>query len=207
MYNSHYEKRDNNERCIDNEIPFDIPENWKWVQLENIVIKPIKRGKSPHYADISNTLVFAQKCNTKAGYIDMSLAQYLNEAYLKNYAVDEFLNDYDIVINSTGGGTLGRVGIYRNSDNPRKMPIVPDSHITVIRSMNPSIQQYLFYVLKFMQPELEIRGAGSTNQTELRPDTVKALYIPLPPLGEQKRIVDTLEQLLPLCDYLSEINV
>ena len=176
------------------------------MHLEDIVVKPIKRGKSPHYTNISNTLVFAQKCNTKAGYIDIGLAQYLDESYLKSYPEEEFMNDYDIVINSTGGGTLGRIGIYRNSDNPRNLSIVPDSHVTVIRSQNFMIQQYLLYVLKFMQPELEMMGSGSTNQTELRPDMVKALNIPLPPLAEQKRIVDKLDQLLPLCDYLSEIN-
>ena len=188
----------------DDDIPFDIPENWKWVYLNDITIKTIKRGKSPHYATKSNTLVFAQKCNTKAGYIDTGLSLYLDETYLKSYPISEFLTDYDVVINSTGGGTLGRVGIYRDSDNPRKLPIVPDSHVTVIRSINSTIQQYLYHVLKFMQPELETMGAGSTNQTELRPDTVKALYIPLPSISEQKCIVEKLDQLLPLCDSMKE---
>ena len=191
----------------DDDIPFGIPENWKWVCLEDIVTKPIKRGKSPHYANVSNTLVFAQKCNTKAGFIDTGLAQYLDESYLESYPASEFMNDFDVVINSTGGGTLGRVGIYRDSDNPRKLPIVPDSHVTIVRSMDSTTQQYLYHVLKFMQPELETMGAGSTNQTELRPDTVKALCIPLPPLAEQKRIVEKLDQLLPLCDSIKETVV
>ena len=146
--------------------------------------------------------MFAQKCNTKAGFIDTGLAQYLDETYLDSYPASEFMNDFDIVINSTGGGTLGRVGIYRDSYNPRKLPIVPDSHVTVIRSMDSTIQQYLYHVLKFIQPELEMMGAGSTNQTELRPDTVKALCIPLPPLAEQKRIAEKLDKLLPLCDAM-----
>ena len=188
----------------DDDIPFDIPENWKWVCLGEIVTKPIKRGKSPHYADISNTLVFAQKCNTKAGYIDAGLAQYLDESYLKNYPASEFMNDFDVVINSTGGGTLGRVGIYRDSGNPQKLPIVPDSHVTVIRSMNSTIQQYLYQVLKFMQPELETMGSGSTNQTELRPDIIKALYIPLPPLSEQKRIVARVDELMKRIDEMEK---
>ncbi len=187
----------------EDDIPFDIPEKWKWVYLNDIVVKQIKRGKSPHYANMSNTLVFAQKCNTKAGFIDTGLAQYLDETYLENYPASEFMKDFDVVINSTGGGTLGRVGIYRDSDNPRKLPIVPDSHVTVLRSMDSTIQQYLYHVMKFMQPELEMMGSGSTNQTELRPDTVKALCIPLPPLAEQKRIVEKLDKLLPLCDAMN----
>ena len=69
----------------EDEKPFDIPENWKWTYLDDLVIKEIKRGKSPVYTARSNTLVFAQKCNTKAGYIDMSLALCLDESKLSKY--------------------------------------------------------------------------------------------------------------------------
>ena len=48
---------------------------------------------------ISNILALAQKCNIKAGFIGMSLAQYPDEAYLESYPADKFMNDYDIVIN------------------------------------------------------------------------------------------------------------
>ena len=179
------------------EKPFDIPESWKWVRLGEIVVKTIKRGKSPTYIAKSNVLVFAQKCNTKAGYIDLSLAQYLDEKKLANYPQEEFIINNDIVLNSTGNGTLGRVGIYRNSDNPNNYPLVPDSHVTVIR-VNKSIDiSFVFYTLKYYQPILEKLGSGSTNQTELSAGTVKALLFPLPPLAEQKRIVAKIEELLP----------
>ena len=111
------------------EKPFDIPDSWKWVLLDELVCKPIKRGKSPTYTAKSGTLVFAQKCNTKKGYIDISLALYLDESKLCKYPEEEFMRDKDIVINSTGGGTMGRVGFYQNGDNPDNIPIVPDSHV------------------------------------------------------------------------------
>ena len=117
----------------DDEKPFEIPESWMWFRLDDLVIKEIKRGKSPVYIAQSDTLVFAQKCNTKAGYIDLSLALCLDESKLNKYPESEFMQNMDIVINSTGNGTLGRVGIYRSSDNPNNIPIVPDSHVTVIR--------------------------------------------------------------------------
>ncbi len=195
------------EEIPDDEKPFDIPESWEWARLEDLVIKDIKRGKSPTYAQKSGTLVFAQKCNTKAGVINLSLALFLDEAKLSKYPESEFMRDCDIVINSTGNGTLGRVGIYRDSDNPNKLPVVPDSHVTVIRVGEKVSVEYVFYGLKHYQPLLEKLCSGSTNQTELSASTVKSLLFPLPPLAEQKRIVAKLEELLPLCERLkSESN-
>lgn len=186
----------------DDEIPFDIPETWKWVRLDDIVRKSIKRGKSPTYTTESGTLVFAQKCNTKAGGINLELALFLDESKLGKYPEEEFMRDGDIVINSTGNGTLGRVGIYRKADNPRQLPVVPDSHVTVIRANTSVSVDYVYYVLKYYQPYMEKLGTGSTNQTELSANTVRALLFPLPPLAEQKRIAAKLEELLPYCDGL-----
>ena len=182
------------------EKPFEIPESWVWCRLNDIVIKTIKRGKSPTYTAKSSILVFAQKCNTKAGYIDLSLAQCLDEKKLDKYPEEEFMVDKDIILNSTGNGTLGRVGIYRNSDNPDRYPVVPDSHVTIIRANNLVSTEFVFYSLKYYQPYMEQLGSGSTNQTELSAEVVKTLLFPLPPLAEQKRIVAKIEELLPYID-------
>ena len=188
------------EEIPDSEKPFDIPASWVWVRLNDLVSKEIKRGKSPVYAPHSGTLVFAQKCNTKAGHIDLSLALCLDEKRLDKYPLSEFMKDEDIVINSTGNGTLGRVGIYHDSDNPNNLPVVPDSHVTVIRISDLACVQYVFYGLKHYQPYMEKLGSGSTNQTELSASTLKMLLFPLPPLAEQKRIVAKIEELLPYID-------
>lgn len=172
--------------------------------LDELVCKPIKRGKSPTYTAKSGTLVFAQKCNTKKGYIDISLALYLDESKLCKYPEEEFMRDKDIVINSTGGGTMGRVGFYQNGDNPDNIPIVPDSHVTIIRVANNVCAEYVLYVIKSYQPYMEKQGAGSTNQTELNAAVIRALQIPLPPIAEQKRIVAKIEELLPLIDRYEE---
>ena len=185
---------------VEDELPFDIPDTWKWVRLDDVVAKSIKRGKSPTYTAKSGTLVFAQKCNTKAGYIDLDIALFLDESKLEKYPKEEFMKDKDIVINSTGNGTLGRVGVYRDTDNPRKLPIVPDSHVTVIRATQSVVTEYVYYMLKYYQPYMEKLGTGSTNQTELSANVVRAMLFPLPPLAEQKRIVDKIEELLPLVD-------
>ena len=186
--NSYYEKIGSEERCIDEEIPFDIPDTWEWVRLENCCSKEIRRGKSPKYIDESGILVFAQKCNTKYNGIDINLALYLDESTLGRYPTNEYMQDGDIVVNSTGTGTLGRIGFYRTLDNHSGLPIVPDSHVTVIRGFSCIHASYLYAFMKANQSMLEKEGEGSTNQKELKPLTLKEMLVPVPPFSEQKRI-------------------
>ena len=164
-------------------------------------MKDVKRGKSPTYNAIGSTLVFAQKCNVKSGGIDMSLAKFLDEKVIGKYSEEEFLRDCDIVVNSTGTGTMGRIGLFHDSDNPTGLPIVPDSHVTIVRPNQALSVAYLMCCLQYYQPYLEEHGEGSTNQKELKPDTIKNLFIPLPPESEQQRIVDIVGSLEP---YISE---
>ncbi len=203
--NMPYEKIGNNEPvCIADEVPFDIPESWEWVRLNLLAIKEIKRGKSPKYAENSNIQVFAQKCNVKTGGINMSLAKKLDPKVLEKYPTDEYLQDSDIIINSTGNGTLGRIGVFSDSDRINDNIIVPDSHVTIVRCTKSICDSYLYYVLKYYQPNLEKLGEGSTNQTELKPITISELFIPIPPLNEQKIIVEKIKSVLPLVDIYDE---
>ncbi len=175
--------------CIDEELPFEIPDTWEWMRLENCCIKEIRRGKSPKYIDESGTLVFAQKCNTKHNGIDIELALYLDESTLGKYPDDEYMQDGDIVVNSTGTGTLGRVGFYHTAHNCANLPIVPDSHVTVVRGYHSIQAFYLYTFMKANQAELEKKGEGSTNQKELKPLTLKEMFVPIPPSFEQEQIV------------------
>ena len=134
------------------EKPFEIPENWEWVRLGDIVSKTIKRGKSPQYSITGDVLVFAQKCNTKPGRINLELAKKLDLSTLKKYPEEEFMLSGDIVINSTGNGTMGRVGFFRDKDNPHNLKIVPDSHVTTIRVPHDLIDsQYIFSTLQLLR--------------------------------------------------------
>ena len=180
------------------EIPFEVPENWCWCHLGEIC-NEIKRGKSPKYVDRSDYLAFAQKCNVKTGGIDLSLALYLDEKSIDRYSEEDNLIKGDVVINSTGGGTMGRVGYYETKVPEGIKGVYPDSHVTVIRSVGNINQRYLYYILKHNQPVLEDCGTGSTNQTELKPAVLANFVIPLPPLEEQEEIVKKVEELLLLC--------
>lgn len=194
-----YEKIGKNEPvCIADEVPFDIPESWEWVRLSSLVSKEIRRGKSPKYSEHQGIQVFAQKCNTKSGSIDMTLAKYLDSATFAKYPIDEYLQDQDIIVNSTGNGTLGRIGVFRDTDRIDESIIVPDSHVTVIRLLPTINKDYLLNVLRYYQPYLEKSGEGSTNQTELKPAIIANLYIPIPPQNEQIRISEKLVEIFPL---------
>ena len=194
--NQFYEKFDDGKIVnITDEIPFDIPQNWCWTRLENLTTKQIKRGKSPKYVEKSNVYVFAQKCNQKNGLITLENAKFLDETTLKKYEDSDYIIEDDIVINSTGNGTLGRIGIIRDKDILLKKVVV-DSHVTLIRIINGIEPNYIFYFLKHNQRYLESQATGSTNQTELSPEIIKKMLIPLPNTSEQLKITEKVKILL-----------
>ena len=201
--NSYYEKYGDTITCIDSEIPFKIPDEWTWCRLQDVCIKDIKRGKAPKYSDLSDTIVFAQKCNTKTGLIDVSRAKFLDNTTLKKYLPEDFLRYNDIIINSTGTGTLGRIGIFRKDDNTRNIKIVPDSHITTVRVSSSNLNSlYVYYFLKYNQSHFEDSGVGSTNQKELKPETVSEFLIAIPPIDEQTAIITKIDELFSSFDCI-----
>ena len=203
--NLHYERfQDGTTKCIEDEIPFDVPDGWVWCRLQTICAKEIKRGKAPKYKEKSNTLVFAQKCNTKAGFVDISKAKFLDQSLLKKYTDDDYLFYDDIIINSTGTGTLGRIGIFMESDDIYKIKIVPDSHITIVRVVSSEINaKYMYYFLKYHQYYFENSGTGSTNQKELKPDVISKFLVAIPPIREQNNIATKIDI---SNEYLLDIN-
>lgn len=143
--NSYYEKVGNQQVCIDDDLPYSLPEGWIWCELQDCCLKEIRRGRSPKYAEKGHVLSFAQKCNQKTGDINMGLALWIDDSTTGRYEDDEYMRDGDIVINSTGTGTLGRVGIYRSTDNPAGLPVVSDSHVTVVR-VSSHLDPLYFYI-------------------------------------------------------------
>ena len=196
--NSHYEKLDGVERCIDDELPFEIPENWEWVRLIDIC-EYIQRGKSPKYSPIKKYPVIAQKCNQWSGF-SIEKAQFIEPESITSYGKERFLQDNDLMWNSTGLGTLGRMAVYKSALNPYELAVA-DSHVTVIRPMKELISpQYLYYYFSnpTVQSVIEDQADGTTKQKELSATTVRAYLVPLPPYNEQIRIVNQIEAVLPL---------
>ena len=191
--NKYWEKSEDGAVCIDEEIPFEIPSNWAWVRLDDIC-SFIHRGKSPKYSPIKKYPVVAQKCNQWVGF-SIEKAKFIEPQSITSYNSEYFLQDRDLMWNSTGLGTLGRMAIYYTLLNPYELAVA-DSHVTVIRPYKTYIvSEYLYYYFasNTVQSVIEDKSDGSTKQKELATKTVKSYLVPLPPFAEQLRIVQKIK--------------
>ena len=196
--NRYYEKIGEDTVCIDDEIPFDIPVNWAWVRLDDIC-SFIHRGKSPKYSLIKKYPVVAQKCNQWSGF-SIEKAKFIEPQSISSYKEEYILQDVDLMWNSTGLGTLGRMAIYYKKLNPYELAVA-DSHVTVIRPYKQHVvSEYLYYYFasNTVQSVIEDKSDGSTKQKELSTKTIKSYLVPLPPMEEQMRIVEKVEELTQL---------
>jgi type I restriction enzyme, S subunit len=182
---------------VDGEVDFDVPPNWRWTRL-SVIASYIQRGKSPKYAVSDGSLVVSQKCVRWTG-LDLTAAKQITLESLADYEFVRFLREGDLLWNSTGTGTIGRV--IRLVQPPTKL--VCDSHVTVVRCLEVDPE----YVRTWLRSDhvyghVEDRAAGSTNQVELTAQMATNQIVPLPPLAEQRRIVAKVDELMALCDQL-----
>ena len=150
-----------------------VPEGWSKSTVSE-VSAVLRRGISPKYNEKARGIVINQKC------IRQTIVSY-DEARTqeKKYPAELEMMESDIVICSTGAGTLGRVGqIFEAKGNATL-----DSHVTLIRANEKIGQQSLFWSLKMKQDYLMNAGKGSTNQLELSRETIGNCKILIP---EQK---------------------
>ena len=190
---------------IEEEKPFDIPDNWEWVRLDQLSIY-IQRGRSPKYSSIEEIPVISQKCVQWNGF-SLELAKFIDPGTKEKYQQERFLQEGDLLWNSTGLGTVGRITKYQEERNKYDIAVA-DSHVTVVRLLKKYVlSEYveLFISSPVIQHNIEDICSGSTKQKELATSTVKNTVLPLPPLAEQLRIVELLEQALPEIQTLKEI--
>ena len=196
--NTPYEKIGDEVRSLADEVPFEIPDSWEWVRLID-VCEYIQRGKSPKYSPIKKYPVVAQKCNQWSGF-SIEKAQFIEPNSLSSYGPERLLQDNDLMWNSTGLGTLGRMAIYKTTANPYELAVA-DSHVTVIRPLKQFVlPEYLYYYFAnpSVQSVIEDQADGTTKQKELATATIKAYLTPIPPLDEQRRILAKLSEVLPV---------
>lgn len=159
--------------------PFDgiAPKEWKTVNLEKITAL-ICRGIAPKYSNNSNQTVINQKC-IRDHMIDLSQAR----THTPKVINEKWLRFGDLLINSTGDGTLGRTAqVWFQPPN-----ITVDSHVTIVR---PAKENLIFYIGLWgilHEREIECLHTGSTGQTELPKERVKVLELHLPDNGTLDR--------------------
>lgn len=144
----------------------------------------LARGITPKYSD-TGILVLNQKC-IRDNRVNLTLGRFTDKE-TKIQSI-KLLKYGDILINSTGTGTLGRVATYKSkADN-----ITVDGHVTILRAKSEVSPICLGYFLHSIELLIENLGRGSTNQKELSTADLKRIKIFLPDLSTQERIADVL---------------
>lgn len=147
-----------------------LPEGWRRTTLSRVSAY-ISRGISPIYDESADCLVINQKC-IRNRLLDLKLAQQQS----KPVPANKFLRIGDILINSTGTGTLGRVAQVTN--DIEKCTV--DSHITIVRPSDQVAWRYVGFSVIDRELYIATLGRGATNQTELSKSAVENLPIVIP---------------------------
>ena len=189
--NSHYEKLDGIERCIDDEIPFDIPNNWRWVRLGEI-----------YQHNTGKALNSSNKDGTPLTYITTSNL-YWNKFELGNLKKMLFTeNEVEKCTVKTGdllvceGGDIGRTAIWTY-----EFPMRIQNHIHRLRPYINIHVKFYYFVLYLYKKSGILSGKGIGIQG-LSSKALHNILVPLPPLSEQHRIVEKIEQLLNVTNKL-----
>ena len=172
--NSHYEKLDGVERCIDDELPFEIPENWLWQRIPTISLSISAGGDKPSVFSKVKT----EECSVPVysnGEKDDGLFGYTDVAKV-----------FDKSVTISGRGTIGFSCV-------RNEPYVPIVRLITVVPCAGIDLQYLHFVFTALFEQ----GVGTSIQ-QLTVPMLQVKLIPVPPLVEQHRIVQRIEELLPL---------
>ena len=184
----------------EDEIPFEIPETWKWCRLEDVIITCFS-GKNPKYSDAENTnFCIGQKNNQEYG-IDLTGIKYVTDNYWNSIPNDLFLKKGDVLINTLGTGTMGRSGIWSGEVEEA----ICDSCVLVLRTNNRFLSSYILAFSRLNRHDFERLATGTTNQKSINKKEILNYPIPIPPLEEQKRIVAKLEELKLLISRYEDV--
>ena len=186
--NSHYEKLGGVERCIDDELPFEIPDSWEWVRLGNIGNWGSGATPSrthPEYYD--GSIPWLKTGDLTDSYIT-DIPEGISQLALEKTSVR--LNESGSVLMAMYGATIGKLGIltYPATTNQACCACKPIYGVETL---------FLFYFLMSQRTAFIKRGEGGA-QPNISKEKIVTTLMPLPPLAEQHRIVQRIEKLLPL---------
>ena len=184
----------------EDEVPFEIPEGWKWVYLLDIIQEKPSNGYSPKGVDYITPIRNLTLTATTSGRFREEAFKYVDipETDAEKY----WLKRGDLLVQRSNSRELVGIScIYTGADNAY---IYPDLMMRM-RVMNGICTEFVDYALKApMVRSYYMANASGTSESmpKINQKTVSLTPVPLPPLAEQKRIVARLEEILPLCERL-----
>ena len=189
--NSHYEKLDGVERCIDDELPFAIPESWEWVRLGSVFQHNTGKALNASNRD-GEKLTYITTSNL---YWDRFVLDNLKTMPFTDSEVDKCtVQKGDLLV--CEGGDIGRAAIW---GSPEPMRI--QNHIHRLRAYVPVCTRLFYYLFYLYKGAGWIGGKGIAIQG-LSSNAIHNLLFPLPPLHEQERIVSAIDTALSIVQKL-----
>ncbi|GAB2773032.1 restriction endonuclease subunit S [Streptomyces daliensis] len=166
-----------------------ISRDSRWVERSlSDVTELLRRGTAPSYVSSSTVRVIGQRCVQISGF-QAEAARSHDPGKMSRSLIAEH---GDVLLNSTGTGTIGRSCLFDD-----KGIFVVDSHVTVLRARRDLVEpRWIDLILRspWGQSRLESHCfVGSTNQVELSRVELAGTVIPVPPLDEQRRIVEVID--------------
>ena len=189
--NLHYEKfQDGSMKCIEDEIPFDVPEGWEWCRLLPLTIK-IGTGSTPTGgAAVYSTsgIKFIRSQNVYDDGLILTDVAYISEE-INQKKSGSIVKPKDILLNITGG-SIGRCALVPDDFDIANV----NQHVIIIRLVNPELRKYLHDVITspYIQEQILSRQVGS-GRGGLSAETLSTFLIPLPPMNEQVSIIKKLQ--------------
>ena len=189
--NSHYEKLDGVERCIDDELPFEIPDSWEWVRLGTIFQHNTGKALNASNRDGEN-LTYITTSNL---YWDRFVLDNLKTMPFTDSEVDKCtVQQGDLLV--CEGGDIGRAAIWGSSE-----PMRIQNHIHRLRAYVPVCTRFFYYLFYLYKGAGWIGGKGIAIQG-LSSNAIHNLLFPLPPINEQERIVSAIDTTLSIVQKL-----
>ena len=206
MPNSYYEKfADGKMVCIDDEIPFEIPESWEWCRISHLFLHA--SGKQQSISNKGN--------GTPQRFITTSNL-YWGRFVLDNVKVMNFTDEEIKKCSATKGDLLvceGGAGYGRSAIWDKDYDICLQNHVHRLRPYIDGICEYVYYFMYLLKESNQLASVG-TAMPGLSANRLKGLLLPFPPFSEQNRIVAKLGELFPQVEkysnvqnYLDELNV
>ena len=191
--NLHYEKfADGSVKCIEDEIPFDLPEGWAWVRLGSIAGMAL--GKMLDGAKNKGSLrPYLRNINVRWGTFELSdvLEMRFEDSELERYSICHG----DLVI--CEGGEPGRCAVWQSEE-----VVFYQKALHRVRAIEV-LPEYLYYVIRhFILSNQYERYYTGTTIKHLTGQSLQILPIPLPPLSEQKSIVKILQRIIKSIDKI-----